>query len=226
MRLAALGAGMGSVNVSVLDPGAPFDDLFGRGVGFREQGLGGKGLDELDFDDHDGQRPRGGRTPVGAPLSVPRARILPALLDVAFAGPPINCEPTQCAVLEEMFEWQKLRHYTNAVLDKYVIGVSARRALCTFTPFLLCSSMIKADATQVDGNGWSSRFKRLMNSGSLIFKATTYPEWYVPLPPLIPLLPPSLTPRLSVFPSSHAPYACSHHRPPFPISTFIQVFAY
>ncbi|KAJ7840853.1 glycosyl transferase family 90-domain-containing protein, partial [Mycena olivaceomarginata] len=113
VRLAALGAGMGSVNVS---------------------------------------RPRGGRTPVGGPLSVPRARILPALLDVAFAGPPINCEPTQCAVLEEMFEWQKLRHYTNAVLDKYVIDV--------------------------DGNGWSSRFKRLMNSGSLIFKATTYPEWF------------------------------------------------
>ncbi|KAJ7143765.1 hypothetical protein C8R44DRAFT_724793 [Mycena epipterygia] len=28
-------------------------------------------------------------------------------------------------------------------------------------------------------NGWSSRFKRLMNSGSLIFKAMAYPEWFM-----------------------------------------------
>ena len=30
----------------------------------------------------------------------------------------------------------------------------------------------------MDGNAWSGRFKRLMASNSLIFKATVYPEWY------------------------------------------------
>lgn len=29
----------------------------------------------------------------------------------------------------------------------------------------------------VDGNGWSSRFRRLLGSGSVVLKATVYPEW-------------------------------------------------
>lgn len=29
----------------------------------------------------------------------------------------------------------------------------------------------------VDGNGWSSRFHRLMSSGSVVLKTTVYPEW-------------------------------------------------
>jgi len=29
----------------------------------------------------------------------------------------------------------------------------------------------------VDGNGWSSRFHRLLMSGSVVVKATIYPEW-------------------------------------------------
>jgi hypothetical protein len=33
------------------------------------------------------------------------------------------------------------------------------------------------DALDVDGNGWSSRFHRLMMSGSLVLKSTIYPEW-------------------------------------------------
>jgi len=31
---------------------------------------------------------------------------------------------------------------------------------------------------QMDGNGWSGRFKRLMTSNSVIFKSTIYPEWF------------------------------------------------
>ncbi|KAF7377994.1 SPX domain-containing protein [Mycena sanguinolenta] len=164
IRLAALAAGVGSVNVSVLNPGAPFDEAFdafgkgggGSGRGFRAQG--GEGSDTLgfgfdddeDWDDEEGDRGR--RAPVGAPISVPRARLVPALFDVAFAGRPLNCEGAQCAVLEGMFEWRKAHDLKTAARYKYVLDV--------------------------DGNGWSSRFKRLMNSGSLIFKATTYPEWF------------------------------------------------
>jgi hypothetical protein len=32
---------------------------------------------------------------------------------------------------------------------------------------------------QVDGNGWSGRFKRLMTSNALVFKSTVFPEWWV-----------------------------------------------
>ncbi|KAJ7721130.1 glycosyl transferase family 90-domain-containing protein [Mycena metata] len=90
---------------------------------------------------------------VGAARKVPRARLLPVLLDVAFAGAaPLNCEPSQCAVLGKMFEWRRAHDLQAAARYKYVLDV--------------------------DGNGWSSRFKRLMNSGSLIFKASAYPEWF------------------------------------------------
>ncbi|KAF9004583.1 glycosyl transferase family 90-domain-containing protein [Cyathus striatus] len=30
----------------------------------------------------------------------------------------------------------------------------------------------------VDGNGWSGRFKRLMTTNAMVFKSTIYPEWY------------------------------------------------
>jgi hypothetical protein len=31
---------------------------------------------------------------------------------------------------------------------------------------------------QIDGNGWSSRFKRLITSNALVFKAAVFPEWF------------------------------------------------
>jgi len=37
---------------------------------------------------------------------------------------------------------------------------------------------MEADDTVVDGNGWSSRFHRLLMSGSVVLKTTVYPEWY------------------------------------------------
>jgi hypothetical protein len=32
--------------------------------------------------------------------------------------------------------------------------------------------------SQINGNAWSSRFKRLLTSRSLVFKAMAYPEWF------------------------------------------------
>ena len=29
-----------------------------------------------------------------------------------------------------------------------------------------------------DGNAWSARFKRLLNSNALVLKSTIYPEWW------------------------------------------------
>jgi hypothetical protein len=34
-------------------------------------------------------------------------------------------------------------------------------------------------ALDVDGNGWSSRFHRLLSSGSPVLKFTMFPEWHM-----------------------------------------------
>ncbi|KAJ7708327.1 glycosyl transferase family 90-domain-containing protein [Mycena rosella] len=108
----------------------------------------GRGAANVSVLRHGGERTR----PVGAPREVPRARWVHALLDVAFAGTPLNADAGQSALLAALFEFRAPHDLRTAGRYKYVIDV--------------------------DGNGWSSRFKRLMNSGSLIFKATAYPEWF------------------------------------------------
>ena len=37
---------------------------------------------------------------------------------------------------------------------------------------------VRADVIDVDGNGWSSRFHRLLLSGSVVLKSTIYAEWF------------------------------------------------
>ncbi|KAJ7710082.1 hypothetical protein B0H14DRAFT_3641407 [Mycena olivaceomarginata] len=138
IRLAALGADVGNMNASVLDPGVPdtLSDVTGGSVGSRAQRGVGEDPDGAEFDldeDDNGEEDGHAARPVGLVLPVLHTRLVPALFDVAFSGNPMNCEPT-------------------AARYKYVIDV--------------------------DGNKWLSRFKRLTNSGSLIFKATTYLEWF------------------------------------------------
>ncbi|KII83965.1 glycosyltransferase family 90 protein [Plicaturopsis crispa FD-325 SS-3] len=91
--------------------------------------------------------------PVGPPQQVRRARLNPAAMDVAFAGDrPFNCEPDTCNALRGTFEWRAWQGQKHAGRYKYVMDS--------------------------DGNGWSSRFKRLITSNALVFKATVYPEWF------------------------------------------------
>ncbi|KAG5733417.1 hypothetical protein E4T56_gene4120, partial [Termitomyces sp. T112] len=89
---------------------------------------------------------------VGKGETVKWARWAPAMLDVAFAGVPGGCAPGTCEELERVFEWRKPLDMIAAGNYKYVLDI--------------------------DGNGWSSRFKRLITSNSLIFKSTIYPEWF------------------------------------------------
>jgi hypothetical protein len=141
---------MGGGNVSVLDPGLGDADTdadalagdeyrlalgFGGGrFGFRAQGGGEGGGGEGEWGgedraggkrDEDGDARKGKRKkkPVGPPRAVPRARVVPALLDVAFAGRPLNCEPEQCDVLAEMFEWRQAHNLQKAGRYKYVLDV-------------------------------------------------------------------------------------------------------
>jgi hypothetical protein len=110
--------------------------------------------------------------PVGEPIQLRKAHVNPALLDIQYAGKPGSCSQKLCGQLEKMYDWRRSQTLQEAGRYKYVFDVSqsirakSRHSIkCMPTPF------------QVDGNGWSGRFKRLITSNSLVFKSTIYPEW-------------------------------------------------
>ncbi|KAG6896164.1 hypothetical protein C0992_009913 [Termitomyces sp. T32_za158] len=88
---------------------------------------------------------------VGEGIEIPKAKINPSMMDIAFAGKPVGCHEETCPELRRRYEWRKRQGSKEVGQFKYIIDV--------------------------DGNAWSSRFKRLITSNSLIFKATVYPEW-------------------------------------------------
>ncbi|KAF7980093.1 hypothetical protein HWV62_39904 [Athelia sp. TMB] len=89
---------------------------------------------------------------VGAPEAWAAARVNPAMMDVVFAGEPNSCEDATCDEMLATLPFRGRMGLAEAGLYKYVFDV--------------------------DGNGWSSRYKRLLVSRSLIFKATAFPEWF------------------------------------------------
>ncbi|KAG5653815.1 hypothetical protein H0H81_010283 [Sphagnurus paluster] len=89
---------------------------------------------------------------VGEPVQIKKARYAPPSLDIWFAGKPANCPPEFCEEVARFFEFRQQHDFKRAGNYKYILDV--------------------------DGNGWSSRFKRLITSNSLIFKSTIYPEWF------------------------------------------------
>ncbi|KAG6908851.1 hypothetical protein DXG01_003017 [Tephrocybe rancida] len=89
---------------------------------------------------------------IGEGIEIARAKINPAMMDIAFAGDPVGCHEETCPELQRLYEWRKRQGSKETGKFKYIIDV--------------------------DGNAWSSRFKRLITSNSLIFKATVYREWF------------------------------------------------
>ncbi|EKM77598.1 hypothetical protein AGABI1DRAFT_77101 [Agaricus bisporus var. burnettii JB137-S8] len=89
---------------------------------------------------------------VGNPRKLKKSVINPTFFDIAFSKEPISCSKDVCPVLEEIYPWRPYMKQAEAGTYRYVLDV--------------------------DGNGWSGRFKRLITSNSLIFKSTIYPEWY------------------------------------------------
>ncbi|TDL20408.1 hypothetical protein BD410DRAFT_899533 [Rickenella mellea] len=82
-----------------------------------------------------------------------RSRVNPAIMDVKFVSPIVGDTDVETRkVLEEMFDWGKFARKEDSEVYKYVVDV--------------------------DGNAWSSRFRRLLSSNVVVFKSTTYPEWF------------------------------------------------
>ncbi|KAG6326558.1 hypothetical protein ID866_12531, partial [Astraeus odoratus] len=85
---------------------------------------------------------------VGQPRQLRMARVNPAWTDVAFTGKPIACDEDAgtCDLVAEAFEFRRSQVRREEGKYKFILDV--------------------------DGNGWSGRFKRLITSHALIFKAT------------------------------------------------------
>ncbi|KAJ4478638.1 glycosyl transferase family 90-domain-containing protein [Lentinula edodes] len=91
--------------------------------------------------------------PVDNPKTARRARLNPAMMDAAFVREPSQCDEPTCSQMKQIYEYKDMQSMKDAGNYKYVLDM--------------------------DGNGWSGRFKRLMTSNSLVFKTTIYPEWFV-----------------------------------------------
>jgi len=90
---------------------------------------------------------------VGFGESIRAAHANPALMDVSFTEPAIGCaEPTWCEELKRLFDFRHRQGWDTAAKYKYFLDI--------------------------DGNGWSGRFQRLISTNSLVLKASVFPEWF------------------------------------------------
>ncbi|EFP88072.2 uncharacterized protein PGTG_12519 [Puccinia graminis f. sp. tritici CRL 75-36-700-3] len=74
------------------------------------------------------------------------------LLDVSFSGGPVQCDPVTCEYMHTHLKFAGTMGLDESYQYKYLMDV--------------------------DGNGWSGRFHRLMSTKSLVLKSTIFPEWY------------------------------------------------
>ncbi|GAA6040182.1 hypothetical protein JCM8097_004167 [Rhodosporidiobolus ruineniae] len=75
-----------------------------------------------------------------------------AYMDVSFAGGPVQCDPETCEIMKAEIDFRDTMGLNDAYKYKYVMDV--------------------------DGNGWSGRFHRLMSMKACVLKSTLFPEWY------------------------------------------------
>lgn len=62
--------------------------------------------------------------PVGEPKLMRRARLNPAVMDVAFVGQPISCSENVCDIMKEIYPWRGRQSNKDAGNYKYVMDVS------------------------------------------------------------------------------------------------------
>ncbi|KAG8907344.1 Glycosyltransferase Family 90 domain containing protein [Tulasnella sp. 403] len=92
-------------------------------------------------------------TAIGSVNKLSQGKLNDLLMNVGFTGQAIQCAPGVCKTVESTLKFKEFLTYEMANQWKYVIDV--------------------------DGNGWSARFKRLMSTNSLVLKSTIFPEWFM-----------------------------------------------
>jgi len=63
---------------------------------------------------------------VGKGIKIPKSILNPAMMDIAFTGQPIGCDPpSYCAYMETLFEWRRRQNYAGkeAGMHKYLVDV-------------------------------------------------------------------------------------------------------
>ncbi|OCF73807.1 hypothetical protein I204_05651 [Kwoniella mangroviensis CBS 8886] len=90
--------------------------------------------------------------PVGEPHNVPLSQLNAELMDVAFVDEAIQCDPKVCRRVQAGYKFGSRMDWSQGNQYKYLLDI--------------------------DGNGWSARFKRLMTTNSVVLKSTIFPEWY------------------------------------------------
>jgi hypothetical protein len=76
--------------------------------------------------------PKDDRHRVGEGRSVKKSRYGPSMLDIAFAGAPLNCPAETCDILNQVFEYRKQQNIKTAGSYKYILDVSARFHMSVF----------------------------------------------------------------------------------------------
>ncbi|PPQ99419.1 hypothetical protein CVT24_005406 [Panaeolus cyanescens] len=97
------------------------------------------------------------RRPVGPLAQVKKSRLAPGMLDIAFTASnsedggvgPLNCAKTTCETLRKVFEWRRRMEMKEASKYRFVMDV--------------------------DGNGWSSRLRKLLVGPSLSSQRSLLP---------------------------------------------------
>lgn len=85
-------------------------------------------------------------------LNLNRKDINSLFMDTSFSGGPVQCDPDTCQLMDQIFDFAPTMGLDESYQYKYLIDV--------------------------DGNGWSGRFHRLISTKSLVLKSTIFPEWY------------------------------------------------
>ncbi|OCF42296.1 hypothetical protein I317_03916 [Kwoniella heveanensis CBS 569] len=91
-------------------------------------------------------------TPVGHPIDLSLSQLNSELMDVGFVDEAIQCDEEICKKVEEGYKFAGRKDWNQGNQYKYLLDI--------------------------DGNGWSARFKRLMSTNSVVLKSTIFPEWY------------------------------------------------
>ena len=73
-------------------------------------------------------------------------------LDTRYSGSPAQCDEVTCKIMEEKIDFAPTMGLEQQNEYRYLMDV--------------------------DGNGWSGRFNRLLTSNGVVLKSTVFPEWY------------------------------------------------
>jgi hypothetical protein len=107
---------------------------------------------------------------IGRPMQEwPRAELNARWFDIGFAGAPTQCDETDgtCLQMAEEYRWLDRVEADKTGRYRYLLDVR-HVGRATLYPLELTLLSLVSRIAQVDGNGWSSRFRRLLSSGSYV----------------------------------------------------------